>query len=148
MENGKINDVSDESQENDKKFKAKAAVFLAGVSGISAAIGFGTTIASAKKQDPKYFGKGMVPTRELPESGASLALRALGWGTLYAFVGCGILFYSIWKISGAQNMEEFRYKVGSVLPRIPKNNPPIGRTEFSGLTDLLDYLQHQKGNKD
>ncbi|KAJ8972167.1 hypothetical protein NQ314_000295 [Rhamnusium bicolor] len=90
----------------------------------------------------------MVATRELPETGASLALRALGWGTFYAFTGCGILFYSIWKLSGAKNMEEFRYKVGLALPKIPKNNPPQGRTEFSGLNDLLDYLQHNGATKE
>lgn len=31
-------------------------------------------------------------------------------------------------------------KAGSVLPRIPKNDPPQSRTEFSGLTDLLQYI--------
>lgn len=45
-------------------------------------------------------------------------------------------------------MEEFRYKVGSIWPKIPKNDPPQGRTEFSGLNDLLEYLQHQKSTKD
>lgn len=74
------------------------------VSGISAIGGFGYTLAAAKKQDPTSFGKGFVPTRELQETGANLALRALGWGTLYAFTGCGILFYSIWKLSGAKNV--------------------------------------------
>nr|CAH7737860.1 unnamed protein product [Callosobruchus chinensis] len=64
------------------------------------------TVATAKKHDPKYFNKGMVPTRELPESGANLAMRALGWGTLYAVTGCGILFYSIWKLSGAQSVSK------------------------------------------
>ncbi|KAJ8978424.1 hypothetical protein NQ317_019662 [Molorchus minor] len=112
-----------------KEFKIKSGLFLAGVSGISALIGFGATVASAKKHDPVHFDKGMVPAKELQESGAHLALRALGWGTLYA-------------------MEEFRNKMGSVLPKIPKNDPPIGRTEFSGLNDLLDYLQHHKPVKD
>ncbi|KAJ3654151.1 hypothetical protein Zmor_013362 [Zophobas morio] len=130
------------------EFKMKAGIFLAGVSGVSALIGFGATLAAAKRQDPKYFGQGMVGSRQMGETGAGLALRALGWGTLYAFTGCGILFYSIWKLSGAQNFEEFRYKVGSILPKIPRNNPPQGRTEFSGLNDLLDYLQHQKSVKD
>lgn len=37
-------------------------------------------------------------------------------------------------------MEEFRMKMGSLLPRIPKNDPPQGRTEFEGLTDLLNYV--------
>lgn len=51
----------------------------------------------------------MTVTKELPETGASLALRALGWGTLYAFTGCGILFYSIWKLSGAKNVCLIRF---------------------------------------
>ncbi|XP_030746714.1 transmembrane protein 242 [Sitophilus oryzae] len=131
-----------------KEFKMKAGFFLAAVSGISAIVGFGATIVAAKKQDPVYFDKGFIPTREVPETGAHLALRALGRGTLYAVTGCGLLFYGIWCISGAHNLEEFRLKMGSILPKIPKNDPPQGRTEFSGLNDLFDYLQHQKGIKD
>ncbi|XP_028128283.1 transmembrane protein 242 [Diabrotica virgifera virgifera] len=146
-ENVGVSDIKKISDE-DRQFKVKAAIFLSGVSGISALIGFGATLASAKRQDPKHFGIGMTPTRELSETGASLALRALGWGTLYAFAGCGVLFYGIWKLSGAKNLQEFRYKMGSALPVIPRNNPPQGRTEFSGLNDLLDYLQHQKGVND
>lgn len=66
--------------------------------------GFGSTLAAAKKQDPINFGKGFIATKELHETGANLALRALGWGTLYAVTGCGVLFYTIWKISGAKNV--------------------------------------------
>lgn len=44
-------------------------------------------------------------------------------------------------------MKEFRMKVGSLLPRIPKNDPPQGRTEFSGLTDLLTYITTDEGVK-
>ncbi|XP_019873624.1 transmembrane protein 242 [Aethina tumida] len=131
-----------------REFKIKAATFLAGVSGISAIFGFAATLNAAKKADPQYFGKGLEVTKGVSETGASLALRALAWGTLYSFTGCGILFYSIWKISGANNIEEFRQKVGTILPSIPKNNPPQGRTEFSGMNDLLDYLQNLKSAKD
>lgn len=35
-----------------------AGAFLATVAGISAFVGFGTTLAAAKKADPKYFNKG------------------------------------------------------------------------------------------
>jgi hypothetical protein len=38
-------------------------------------------------------------------------------------------------------------KVGSALPKIPKNNPPQGRTEFAGLTDLLTYISSDEGAK-
>lgn len=37
-------------------------------------------------------------------------------------------------------LQDFRMKAGSILPRIPKNDPPQSRTEFEGLTDLLQYL--------
>ncbi|CAG9771851.1 unnamed protein product [Ceutorhynchus assimilis] len=131
-----------------KEFRVKAGLFLAAVSGVAAVGGFGATLIAAKKQDPKYFGKGFIPTREIPETGAGLALRALGWGTLYAFTGCGVLFYAIWKVSGAQNLDEFRIKMGQILPSIPKNNPPQGRTEFSGMNDLLEYLSEKKEPKD
>lgn len=87
-----------------------AALFLAGVTGLSAALGFGFTLAAAKKQDPEHFEKGMVRALGSAEDGATLALRALGRGTLYACTGCGLLFYGIWKLSGAQNVSEGSYK--------------------------------------
>lgn len=37
-------------------------------------------------------------------------------------------------------MKEFRQKVGTWLPAVPRNHPPQGRTEFSGLNDLLQYI--------
>ncbi|MPC39944.1 hypothetical protein E2C01_033497 [Portunus trituberculatus] len=37
-------------------------------------------------------------------------------------------------------LHDFRMKAGSVLPNIPKNDPPQSRTEFEGLTDLLQYI--------
>ncbi|PSN53302.1 Transmembrane protein 242, partial [Blattella germanica] len=122
-------------------------VFLASVTGISALIGFGTTVASVKKKDPAFFNKGVIGTREMTETGASLAMRALGWGTVYAVTGCSILFFTIWKLVGAKDMKEFRMKIGSALPRIPKNEPPQGRTEFSGLTDLLTYISSEGSKK-
>ena len=72
----------------------------------------------------------------LNQSGAALAVRALGYGTLYAVVGCSALFFTIWKLTGAKDLNDFRIKAGSILPRIPKNDPPVGRTEFSGMNKL------------
>ena len=89
--------------------------------------------------------------RKLHDSGAKLAARALGYGTLYAVGGCGLLFYSIWKLSGAMDLEDFRKKAGNILPKVPKNDPPQSRTEFSGINDLLQYIidkdQEEKQNK-
>ena len=88
--------------------------------------------------------------RKLHDTGAKLAARALGHATVYAIGGCGLLFYSIWKLSGASDLADFRQKAGSILPKVPKNNPPESRTEFSGINDLLQYLidtDEEKKNK-
>lgn len=44
-------------------------------------------------------------------------------------------------------MTEFRYKMGSVLPRLTNTSDPQSRTEFEGLTDLMEYLSTWKGTK-
>ena len=31
-------------------------------------------------------------------------MRALGWGTLFAFMGTGAMAYGIWKLSGAKDV--------------------------------------------
>ena len=69
---------------------------------------------------------------QLHEAGTILARRALAHGTLWAVFGCSVLFYSIWKLSGAKDLKDFRLKAGAILPRIPRNGPGEGRTEFSG----------------
>ncbi|CAH2075296.1 unnamed protein product, partial [Iphiclides podalirius] len=121
--------------------------FLASIAGISALAGFTATLTTAKKADPKYFNKGLHSSVELADAGAILALRALGWGTLYAIAGTSCLCYGIWKLSGAKNLKEFRIKMGNMLPILPKNNPPQSRTEFSGLNDLLTYISEDYGKK-
>lgn len=128
-----------------QKEKIYAAIFLSTVASISTLAGFTRAVVATRKQDPKYFGDGISGMKGVHETGASLAIRALGWGTFYAIAGCGLFFYGIWKISGATNAEEFKLKMGSLLPKIPKNNPPQSRTEFEGLTDLLTYISEDWG---
>ena len=135
-------------------YKIKAGLFLATAGGIGLLAGFSGALAAAKKQDPQSFDQGLVgdaklqsKQRLLHESGAKLASRALGYGTLYAVGGFGILVMSLWKLSGASDLQDFRQKAGSILPRIPKNNPPQSRTEFSGVNDLLQYLIDEDNKK-
>ncbi|XP_078041795.1 transmembrane protein 242 [Augochlora pura] len=130
-----------------KKENLYATVFLGSIAGVSALIGFSGALAAAKKQDTKGFDMGVMGGKGLPESGTALAMRALFWGSVWAIGGCGLLFYSIWKITGATNAQEFRMKVGSILPRIPKNDPPQSRTEFENLTDLLRYVSEDWGKE-
>ena len=48
--------------------------------------------------------QGLIAGEHVPESGAALAMRALGWGTLYAITGVGLVCFGIWKLSGAKSV--------------------------------------------
>uniref|UniRef100_A0A1L8D9C3 Transmembrane protein 242 n=1 Tax=Nyssomyia neivai TaxID=330878 RepID=A0A1L8D9C3_9DIPT len=125
---------------NDRVFKIKAGIFLSAVAGVSILAGFSRTIMSAKKTDPSVFENTKPGNVALLEGGSRLAMRALGWGTLYSVVGVGAFCYGCWKLSGASNMDEFKLKVREKFPQVPRNDPPRSRTDFDGLTDLLKYL--------
>ncbi|OQR74024.1 transmembrane protein-like [Tropilaelaps mercedesae] len=118
--------------------KIPEIVFVATVAGFSMLLGFGATIAMAKKRSPKYFAQGMIGSKEMPESGTDLALRALGRGTLYAVGGFSLFCTVVWKALGVKDLSEFRQRAGELLPRIPKNETG-GRTDFESLRDLLQY---------
>ena len=72
---------------------------------MSAAVGFGRTLSTAKRSDPNFFQKGMTGSIEMADTGANLAMRALGYGTLLAILGTGTLCFAVWKLSGAKNVD-------------------------------------------
>lgn len=124
----------------------KGGVFLASVTGISVLFGFGMTLAMAKKRDPHSFLKGLDAT-SLPESGASLALRALGRGTLYSVSAFGVFCFVTWKLLGVHNLQELREKLQSAMPAIRRSKGE-GRSDFGSIRELFEYLATERTAKD
>ncbi|XP_065205385.1 transmembrane protein 242 [Planococcus citri] len=141
--------------ENETNFRSKfnnffqsestiKGLFITSITGISALISFSYAFASTRKRNASALD---TVSSKVYDNGTQLALRALKWGTLYAFTGVGLICFGIWKVANVNNMQEFRQKMGSIFPSVPKNNPPQSRTEFASVTDLLQYLDDEYSTK-
>lgn len=113
---------------NDKSFftPTKSATFIFGVAGGAAVGGFGMMLAKTRKSSPDDFHKGTIPIEGEMESGARLAMRALGRATVYAVGGFSLFCFTVWKLMGVHSLPEFTAKMQSIMPKIPPAKTSTG----------------------
>lgn len=77
-------------------FLIKNAIFLTPVAITSLLMGFFGTLAMAKRKDTEAFQKGLLSASAGQESGGSLAMRALGRGSLWAVGGTALIAATVY----------------------------------------------------
>ena len=82
-------------------------------------------LAKTRKSSPDDFHKSLAPEVGM-ESGARLAMRALGRATVYAVGGFSLFCFTVWKIMGVHSLPEFTAKMQSIMPRIPPAKSSTG----------------------
>ncbi|RMX55679.1 hypothetical protein pdam_00018731 [Pocillopora damicornis] len=85
------------------------ALLLTGVTFASIASGFGYAIGQARRRSPSSFD-------QRQQEGAKLAMRALGWGTVLAVSGVGLLIFGVKTALGVKDAKEFALKMKSIFP--------------------------------
>jgi len=74
-------------------------LFLTGVTLASMFGGFGYAIGQARRRSPGSFD-------QRQQEGVKLAVRALGWGTVLAVSGVGLLVFGVKTILGVKDVRE------------------------------------------
>ncbi|PFX34576.1 transmembrane protein 242-like [Stylophora pistillata] len=108
-------EYAEKIHENDASQNVKStdvlagALLLSGVTFASMAGGFGYAIGQARRRSPSSFD-------QRQQEGAKLAMRALGWGTVIAVSGVGLLIFGVKTALGVKDTKEFGLKMKSIFP--------------------------------
>lgn len=94
----KVNE-SDASQNVKSTDVLAGALLLSGVTFAAMAGGFGYAIGQARRRSPSSFD-------QRQQEGAKLAMRALGWGTVIAVSGVGLLIFGVKTALGVKDVRK------------------------------------------
>lgn len=85
-----------------------AGIYAAGLALMSVFLGGSVAASKARKTQDDFFknveNQSVKTIQTLHAEGVSLAFRALMWGTVWAVGGCSVIFFGIWKYSGANDV--------------------------------------------
>lgn len=112
--------ADEEKQESPERFEhdrpasvLPGALFITGVTFASIVGGFGYAIGQARRRSSEAFDA-------RSQEGVKLALRALGWGTVLAVSGVGLLVLSVKTALGVKDvrivLQLFSKNLGSLTP--------------------------------
>lgn len=89
--------ASSNSSEMSSKDVTRGALFLAGVTVASILGGFGFSVGMARRKSPDAFSK-------THNEATQLALKALGWGTVFAVGGVGLVVLGVKTALGVKDV--------------------------------------------
>lgn len=144
-EENKINTQLIEINRNKADLIGKGLFFTL-ITTFGVGLGFGISLGSTKKQNSKLL-KNKKNIHYLHASGTELARKALARATLITVTGFSVFCFSVWKLSGANSFEEFRYQIGTYLPKISNKKEKEGRRDFENLTELWHFLIEEDQKK-
>jgi len=97
-----------EIQTKSRVGKVKASSFIFGVTTASLLAGFGLALGRVKRKNPTEFNE---------VAANKLALKALGYGTVISFCGCGLLILAVKWALGVRSIDDFSSKMKKNLPQ-------------------------------
>ena len=96
------------------------AVFIFGISGIFLMSGFLST-SNAFKKMKSVNSLPNVEQNTIDMAGRELAVRALKLGSIYSSICCGVLFYGIWKLTGATSVKDSKNEANKTVSTFSGN---------------------------
>lgn len=121
---------------NRKKENVKKGFLLTSIVGFATYFQFKSSFAlAAKKGD----GSAISPVN-IGQAELKWASKALGYGTLLAVSGTGLVFFLIKKAMGVNNLDEFKHRMHEIFPQAKKS--PSSGDESENIETVEDFIKY------